>query len=82
MHSFKEWEAANHVLFHLTGSEGFQPGSFTTSLLDTANKADRANFDRLRFAFPLEMLYLSAAKNDYDGLDLVRRVAKSKPSEN
>ncbi|MBT8161045.1 MULTISPECIES: hypothetical protein [Arthrobacter] len=47
----EQHEAAAHVLWYFK-REGWQPGSFTESLLSTFGKADMNNVRKLAGAFP------------------------------
>ena len=46
-------QCAHHVLGYHHDPRGYQPGGFTTSLLDTWSRADHQNAARLASAFPV-----------------------------
>lgn len=46
-------EAARHVLWHNGDPRGYEPGSFTTKLLEAWTRADLENGARLASAFPI-----------------------------
>lgn len=46
-------EVARHVLWHNGDPRGYEPGSFTTKLLEAWARADLENGARLALAFPI-----------------------------
>lgn len=67
MTSFEEQEAARHVLWYVGDKRGWEPGSFTSKLLDAWARADRENDARLRGAFPA--LGIAVAYAQHEGAD-------------
>ncbi|QGZ16753.1 hypothetical protein PBI_DEWDROP_106 [Microbacterium phage Dewdrop] len=60
-------EAARHVLWVRGNHEyGWQPGSFTQSLLTTWDRADVSNRVRLRVAFPLLTTAMEIGRREGD----------------
>lgn len=49
----KRLEAARHVLWQIGDPRGYEPGSFTTKLLEAWTCADPGNAARLTLAFPI-----------------------------
>lgn len=56
-------ECAAHVLHHFRATEGYAPGSFVQSLIETFALADPANEARLMKAFPLYGMGVHLAQN-------------------
>lgn len=69
------WKVANHVLFFLTRSEGFEGGSFDTALLTAFSKADRENQTQLGYGFPVHADLWWIATTQSGGLDRIREIA-------
>lgn len=66
-------EIARHVLWHWGQPGGYQPGSFTQSLMCTIDRADRDNAELLRTIYPG---YVSALKDaGLDTLALLQTIA-------
>lgn len=70
-------EIAAHVLFYFRG-EGYEPGSFVSSLMSTIAKADQGNQLRLWLAFPLYVEAMRLAMYADGGLDKLRRIFEGK----
>lgn len=57
-------QAARHVLWTLGHREhGYEPGGFTSALLDAWGRADSSNQARLRIAFPVYAHALDVLKH-------------------
>lgn len=74
-----QWQAptpheACQVLWPLA-REGYEPGSFVDSLIETMCRADPGNLAKLALGFPGYASAVHAYKNDDDGLDRLRSVA-------
>lgn len=67
-------QAAHHVLFVSEGL-GVQPGSFTTSLIETMFRADPINLARLGQGFPDEAIAVDLYKNHTGGREALLELA-------
>lgn len=69
-------ETARNVLWYFGDSErGWQPGSFTESLIKTVCKADMENISRLSRGFPVLVSMVNTAKTYMNGMQLLQEFA-------
>jgi hypothetical protein len=68
-------ETARHVLWHYGAQGGYQPGNFTTRLMQTIDAADMVNVEILRGAYPELVTAMLAAKLDPDGIERLQKAA-------
>lgn len=68
-------DVAAHVLWHYGRDGGYQPGSFTTSLLTTMAMADPANLGRLAVGFPAYVAAVTAIQYDPNGVEYLTDIA-------
>ena len=72
---------ARHVLFFRDKDHGFQPGSFTQSLLELAWKADAENLTNLGKGFPglIAAFYIS---KESVGVEILQQIATNTLGDN
>jgi hypothetical protein len=68
-------ETARHVLWHYGQTGGYQPGNFTTRLMETIDAADMVNVEILRSAYPELVTAMLAAKLDPAGIARLKKAA-------
>lgn len=69
-------DVAAHVLFPFAGI-GYRAGSFTNALIEALVKADLGNLARLSLAFPEYAKAVDMAKNDPNGIALLKRAMRA-----
>jgi hypothetical protein len=69
-------DVAAHVLWHYGREGGYQPGSFTASLLTTIGMADPSNLDRLAAGFPEYVAAVTAIQYDPQGIERLQRIVR------
>jgi hypothetical protein len=70
-------ETARNILWYFGDRTlGWQPGSFTESLLRTIQKADAGNRRRLALGFPEEVSMMVQAAEELHGLDALREAVQ------
>lgn len=77
-------QAARHVAWHYSLTPHcYPPGDTYKTILQMMAMADMATFSRLRTAFPVHALLMSAVIHaDYDQIDVIRHLAEyGKPPE-
>lgn len=75
MNAAGQIDAANHVLWFFDHDEGFEPGSFVQSLLQTMALADTKNMARLTLEYPELGTAMIRARFAPRGLDMLREEA-------
>jgi len=70
-------EVAAHVLNHFGGG-GYEPGSFTMSLLEAMVRADPTRFRQLSTLYPEYAAAIVLARNADDGIEILRGVLDGK----
>lgn len=68
--------AARDVLGWAGLPGGLTPGGFTSRLIHAASTADSTNIERLRLGFPAMVTAVLLYKNDPDGIDKLRELAR------
>lgn len=70
-------QLAQHVLWHFSQG-GYEPGTFTSLLLQTIGHADTENRERLRVSFPNHVRAFEMGANETYGIDRLRKIASDK----
>lgn len=70
-------ETASHVLWVFGQPGGYRPGDYTHDLLTLLSRSDVRNTARFATAFPVEAEAVRMAKDDEDGIERLRAIARA-----
>lgn len=75
----EEKAIARMVLGHFGAEGGYEPGGFTSLLLQAYGKADPSNRARLRLGFPVQAEMMDACMNTEHGVAALQKLLEVSP---